>query len=872
MTGSQGDNATGGTIKVAIRDLVEFVFQSGDLQASTFVGSNRALAGIRGHQKIQKSRPDNYEAEVSISHIYRAPLLSDPAEGVSAFPGLSIELRGRIDGIWHNGDAIILDEIKTTTLPLSDITCDNQPLHWAQAKVYGYIFALQNGLRRIGIQLSYLQLDSLETLEYNSEFAFSELENFFFDVISQYLEWAMKIREWQSIRDSSIKRLAFPFIRYREGQRKLAVAVYRAIADGKNLFAQAPTGIGKTVATIFPSLKALGEGKIAKIFYLTAKTVGRGVAEQSLAGLSQAGLQCKVLTLTAKEKICFLSKPDCRPDVCEYARGYFDRVKSALTTIFEKDRFDRETIEVVAKSARVCPFEFSLFLSLWADVIICDYNYAFDPRVYLRRFFDPPTDEYVFLIDEAHNLPDRAREMFSAELRKSQFSSLRKQAKTVYPSIIRTIGRITPFFSRLEKTGSWKPGGIAETTDGGENISLSKAEGLLSLTYELPTDLIQALRKFLKLAEEHLIGSEPSSHRDALLDLFFKVSAFVRVSETFDESFVCYAERIGGEKGIGGGRSTEMQITDMRVSDVRRTDVRVKLFCLDPTPSLKTALKRTRSAIFFSATLLPMKYFFRILGGTSEDWTLVLESPFASAQLGLMVIPGIRTEFRVREKSFASIAEIIHTTVSSRQGNYLVYFPSYRYMAAVRELFVAGHQEWKTIEQKTGMTEEAREEFLRNFSADNSETLIGFVVMGGIFGEGIDLRGERLIGSIVVGVGLPQICLERDLIRAYFQGKFATGFEVAYRYPGMNRVMQAAGRVIRTEEDRGIVILIDERFMQNEYRKLFPREWSHFLTVSAEKIDGGNAEKCGGKSVCDGLKRALEIFWKKTREPDIHPE
>lgn len=820
-------------LKVAVRDLVEFVLQSGDLR-STFVGPGRALAGTRGHQKIQKGRPDNYRAEVVVAFVYRTP-------------ELSLELRGRIDGVWESEDSVTLDEIKTTTLPLIELSPESQPLHWAQAKVYAYIFARQSGLEKIGVQLTYLQLDTQEIREDVAEFSLHELELFFIDLVTRYLEWASKIRDWHNLRNLSISNLTFPFRNYREGQRTLAVAVYRAIAEGRKLFAQAPTGIGKTVATVFPALKALGERKIVRIFYLTAKTVGRGVAEQTLATLGRGGLRCKVLTLTAKEKVCFLPKSDCRPEACEYARGFFDRVKPALASIFEQDCFNRVAIEDAARKAEICPFEFSLYLSLWADVIICDYNYAFDPRVYLRRFFDPPEEDYVFLIDEAHNMPDRAREMFSADLLKSEFADLRKLVKIGFPSLTRAIGRITPFFSRLFDQEPDVAEDIAESVDALNNVS-NYGDGMLPrLLPELPKEFVQGLRKFQKTAEERLINLEPSAHREGILETYFRVSAFLRVAETFDQNYVCYLE--------SGGRNK------------RGSDIRIKLFCLDPSELLKAGAKRAKSAIYFSATLLPLKYFFRILGGTRDDRVLELTSPFAHEQLGLIVLPGIRTEFRVRDRSFESIAEIIHTAAGSRKGNYLVYFPSFKYMTSVREAFVARHPERKIVEQQTSMTEEERDDFLRKFSSDNPETLIGFVVMGGIFGEGIDLRGDRLIGSIVVGVGLPQICLERDLIGNFFQRKSASGFEFAYRFPGMNRVMQAAGRVIRTETDRGIVILIDPRFLQDGYRKLFPKEWAHFITVSSIVLKSGKIDS-DGKSWDHPLNLELERFW---QNPFHHP-
>ncbi len=801
-------------VQVSVRDLVEFVLQSGDIR-SGFVGPGRAVAGTRGHQKIQRSRPRDYEAEISVSMRHETP-------------SLTLEIKGRIDGVWKGSCPQVLEEIKTTTRPLEEITIEGQPLHWGQAMVYAFIFAREHSLNKVGVQLTYLNLDSLETLELRREFEFAELGRFFAELVVQYLDWAKRMMEWREIRDSSISALAFPFPGYREGQRAFAVAVYRVLADGGRLFAQAPTGIGKTVAALFPALKALGGGKVAKIFYLTAKTVGRAVAQTTLRDLADRGLRCKVLTLTAKDKICFQGAPDCRPETCEFARGHFDRVKPALFDAFNRDSFDRESVESLSRIHRVCPFEFSLFLSLWSDVIIGDFNYAFDPRVYLRRFFEPVQEDYAFLVDEAHNLPDRAREMFSADLRKSEFSDLRRTLKTVFPPVLKSISRITPHFSRAGKaiSGTDSPPNGSEIPPG-HSALVAKSP---------PIELLGALRRFLKVAEAGLADSEPSPAREALLGVYFRATAFIRVSETFDESYICYFEP-------------------------DRKDIRIKLFCLDPSTQLAGALKRAKGTVFFSATLLPMVYFVEILGGAKLEQekksggrkgeeasrVLKLQSPFPRERLGLLVLPQIRTEFKVRDRSFESIAELIGTVASSRKGNYLVNFPSYKFMVSVKEIFSARHPEIRILEQKPGMSEEERDGFLATFSPDNAETLVGFVVMGGIFGEGIDLRGERLVGSIIVGVGLPQICLERDLIREFFDRKSGSGFEFAYRYPGMNRVLQAAGRVIRTERDRGVVLLLDERFLRQGYRGLFPPEWSHFRTAGSE----------------NALRRELGEFWKR---------
>ncbi|HNV68267.1 MAG TPA: ATP-dependent DNA helicase [Candidatus Ozemobacteraceae bacterium] len=809
---------------------MEFLCQSGDLVA-TFVGAGRALAGTRGHQQIQKSRPSHYQAEVPVSYRHVAP-------------DLVFEIGGRLDGVWIDESEVTLDEIKTTTVPLTEITRDNQPLHWAQARAYGYMYAHEHGLSHISIQLTYLNLDTLDILELRDSFTLLELQTFFQDLLRRYAEWARTIRDWHLQRNASIEALAFPFTTYRDGQRQLAIGVFRAIAAGNNLYVQAPTGIGKTVATLFPALKSLGLSAVQRIFYLTARTVGRDVAEQTLKSLRRKGLRCKVLTLTAKEKCCVLPKPDCRPESCTRARGYYDRVRPALDELFVQDTFDRQMLEQISERHSVCPFEFSLFASLWADVIICDYNYAFDPRVYLRRFFEPPIEPCAFLVDEAHNLPDRAREMFSADLYKSQFTSLRTELREAAPAVARAISRVTPFFrlagkamqNAVQQTLSFEESESPELANDVTPIQRPAAVSTDTqlILYQMPADFVAAVRSFLKAAEAALVVSPSAPYRELLLELYFKSTAFVRVSETFDDTFVFILDADVLPPVTGG---TSRAFT--------RRDVRTRLFCVDPATRLQEALKRSRSTIFFSATLLPMNYFFRLFGGQATDKVLKLRSPFAARQLGLFVLPSIRTEFRVREQSHATIAEAIRTIVSSRRGNYLVYFPSYRYLSDVLAAFSNRCPDTRVIVQSAGMDEAARDAFLKTFTSESDETLVGFAVLGGVFGEGIDLRGERLIGTIIVGVGLPQICLERNLIRERFEQSEKAGFAFAYRFPGMNRVMQAAGRVIRTETDRGVVVLIDERFSRLEYRELFPREWEHARLVP---------------SIFE-LQRRLESFW-----------
>ena len=763
---------------ISVRNLVEFMLQEGDLTPGSFQKRGRAQAGTKGHKKVQHSRPENYQSEVEVS--YRIPAEAPP-----------IEIRGRIDGLDTSQTPVLIEEIKTTTLPLDLLDENHNRGHWAQAQCYAFIYAKQENLTEVCIHLTYYQIDSQDEKTFERIFSLKALENFFNELITPYLVWSHGVRQRYLKRNRSIEALAFPHKDYRLGQRDMAITVYRAIRDHQRLYAQAPTGVGKTIATLFPAIKALGQGLAERIFYLTAKTPGRLAAEDTLDDLRRSGLEIKSVTLTAKEKICFQPVVNCDPDECPFARNYFGKVKSALKEIDNHDAFTRPVIEQIAKAYEICPFEFSLDLALWMDCIICDYNYVFDPRVYLRRFFDFNTEPNIFLVDEAHNLPDRARAMYSAELDKQTVLSLRRSLKGHLPQLVKKLGEINQFL--LEKRKA------------------CQAEEVNALVEnELPEEFLKTVETFAQSAENWLALNIPAEYRQALLDFYFACLNYLRTADYFDTFYVSYFERRG------------------------KSDMRARLFCLDPAPMLATPLERSQATIFFSATLIPIDYFKALLTGDAEHPQHAFPSPFPPENTRLLIHNGISTKYRQRANSYAPVASAIKTICSARTGNYLVFFPSYAYLDAVCELIKEELPEEQLLAQERGMTETEREIFLAKFSTDGAGTLIGLAVMGGIFGEGIDLVGERLIGAIVIGVGLPQIGLERDLIKEYFQEQSGHGFAYAYQYPGFNRVLQATGRVIRTETDQGIIVIIDERFAHSRYRRLFPEHWQGVQIVQNE--------------------------------------
>jgi len=752
--------------QIAVTTLVTSVLRSGDLD-NRFSSPGRSLDGIRIHREIQRRRPEDYRAEVPVS-------LEVETEQ------LVLAVGGRIDGVFEEKGGTVVEEIKSTTRELTDLEDRSDPCHWGQAKAYAYLLACERKLKEVGVRLTYCHVDSKETLEREETFARGELESFFQDLVARYLAWATTQVRWRQLRNATIDELDFPFASYRTGQRTMAVAVYRTLRDGGQALIQAATGIGKTMATLYPAIKTVGEGGTDRIFFLTARNTGKITAISTLNLLQEKGLRLKRVCLTAKDQICFCRDAACSPDLCEYAKGHFDRLPDALQDAFAHDNLDRGTIEVVARDRRVCPFELSLELACWADCIVCDYNYAFDPRVYLRRFFDEESGAYAFLVDEAHNLVDRSREMFSARLNKTAFLEIRRAVKNDLPAVYRAAGKINTWMLAARKQ--------AAACDGFQSDPCP------------PEGLEPLLRTFLRASERWLAKNRPAPWRELLLEIYFAAVAFCRVLERYDGSYVtCSAAE---------GKNLE-----------------VKLFCLDPSSQLKAALQRGRGAVFFSATLTPPGYFQEIFGCDDSAVKLGIESPFPRSNLQVLAADGVSTIYKQRDKSVDPIAELIRTFVAGKKGNYLCFFPSYAYMTMVAERFEKIEESARVAIQSPEMDDAERARFLDRFSAKNHETLVGFAVMGGIFGEGVDLVGERLSGAVIVGVGLPAICPERDLIRRYFDEKGA-GFDYAYRYPGINRVLQAAGRVIRTGRDRGCLLLIDRRFADAGYRRLMPGHWS----------------------------------------------
>ena len=770
-------------IRISVRNLVEFILRSGDIDNRIAAADKDAmLLGGKIHRKIQRRMGADYHAEVTLK--YEVPC-----------KGFILSVEGRADGIIDTPSGIVIDEIKGV---LKDLDMIKEPVavHLAQAKCYAYIYASQKKLEEIGVQMTYCNMETEEIKRFQNVYVYEELDRWFWELIGKYEKWARYQIRWKEKRNASIKEVEFPFA-YREGQRDLTASVYRTILRKKKLFIQAPTGVGKTISTVFPAVKAVGEGLGEKIFYLTAKTITRTVAWQAFDILKEQALRMKVLVLTAKEKICFCEETNCNPEACPYAKGHYDRVNDAVYELLTtSDEMNREILEEQARTWKVCPHEMSLDVSEWVDAVICDYNYVFDPNAHLRRFFgEGISGEYLFLIDEAHNLVERGRSMYSAKLCKEDFLKVKRLVKDEDVKLAKRISECNQQLLTLKR----------ECED-------YQVLNSVSHIYLKLLNLMGELERFLEDCKKEDLRKE-------VLDFYFDVRRFVATHDRLDENYMIYSELLNNGH------------------------FEIHLFCVNPAKNLQEFLDKGNSTVFFSATLLPIHYYKKLLSTASDDYAIYAESPFDMEKRLLLLGTDVSTKYTRRgEDTYRRYAEYLYQVALAKHGNYIAFFPSYRFMEDVHEEFLVivsqGSVEVDDVIQSQYMSEEAREIFLENFEEDREHSLMGFCVMGGIFSEGIDLTGEQLIGAVIVGTGLPQVCRERKLLKQYFDEHGFHGFDYAYLYPGMNKVLQSAGRVIRTQEDRGVVLLLDDRFLDMRYREVFPREWGNYKLCRQENTAG----------------------------------
>lgn len=825
MTAERNRNGAGMEIRISVRNLVEFILRSGDIDNRRSAAADNAMQeGSRLHRLLQSRMGPEYVPEVFLRHVWETD-------------AYTIVVEGRADGvITEPGNVVTVDEIKTTYREVEHILAP-VPVHLAQAKVYAAIYGMQNGQERMRIRMTYCNVETEELKYFFEEETTEELKEWFETILEQYRKWADYECEWRQKRQASIEKLEFPFP-YREGQRELVSYVYQSIYHKRKLFVEAPTGVGKTISTIFPAIKAMGKNMGDKLFYLTAKTITRTVAENTFSLLREQGLLFKSVVLTAKDKICFMEETECNPLHCPYAKGHYDRINDAVyDLLLHADSFTREKIEEYARKHRVCPFEFCLDVSLFADGIIGDYNYLFDPHVALKRFFSEGAErQYLFLVDEAHNLLERGREMYSAVLYKEAFLELKKKITEAQKALMLPAAEMP-----VSKKGSiWEYGPRLERQleKCNKQLLLLKRECEECCVLDQIDPFVQTLNRLEEGLNAYLEENDDSPVRKDILNFYFEITHFLEIYEQLDDSYVKYS---------------------LLQEDGR---FQVKLFCVNPARNLQERMEKGRSTILFSATLLPIQYYKKLLGGTAEDYEVYARSIFDPRKRSIYIGSDVTSRYSRRSAGeYYNIARYIYEIVRNRHGNYMVFFPSHSFLTQVLDCFCRHFQDAQTdcVVQEEFMDEAEREIFLKRFEGNQNcsfqelhmeialeeeRNLIGFCVLGGIFGEGIDLKRDSLIGVIVVGTGIPQVCSERELLKQFFDAQGESGFDYAYRFPGMNKVLQAAGRVIRTSEDVGVIALLDERFCQPSYRRLFPREWEELQIVTV-----------------DAVSRRIERFW-----------
>ena len=762
-------------LTLSVHQLVDFLLRTGDIDNRVFNRSSMT-EGSRLHSVYQAKQSSNYLAEFPLKMSFNVD-------------EVNIVLEGRADGIIKRSETeYIIDEIKTTVEDLKVFHDDNLEWHLGQAKCYAYMFAKQTNLEFIGIKLTYIrQGKEKEQLIDSYTFNILELEQFVVKLLNEYLAFYNIIFNKIAKRNESIEALKFPFSKFRQGQRDLAKYTYAMAKKRGRLFAEAPTGIGKTISTVFPFVKALKDDDNSKIFYLTAKTSGREAAHQAVKLLKENGLSLGDIMITAKDKICFCKGQACNPEECPYAKGYYNKIQTVLRyAILNYDDFDLQTITQLAYENQICPFELELDLSLFMDVIICDYNYVFDPISYMKRYFDEDTSSFLVLVDEAHNLVDRSRDMYSASLSYKQFLEARK---SVCHSKLHKLKLAMSKMSKMFKEYLINP------KDG--NYILDE---FYDYTYKTISSFITTMQDINK--------NENKEMSKELLEFYLEVNRFSKILEFYNDHFICYYE-------------------------INKDELILHISCLDASSFLHSSLRRLRGSVLFSATLSPIEYYVDMLGGKKEDAQLILPSPFPVDNLKIIIAPKVSIRYKNRDSSYQQVADYIKAFVKNKVGNYFIFLPSYEYLTNLMPYI--DMDDVDVYEQDRGMTDEEKEEFLTNFKPHPERTTLGFVIVGGAFGEGIDLVSDRLIGAIIVGIGMPKINFVSDQIMKYYDAREQSGYNYAYLNPGMNKVMQALGRVIRSETDRGAVLLIDERYLTNDYRDLFKSEWRKYEVAFSPK-------------------------------------
>lgn len=779
------------TYTVAVRELCEFTAKQGDLDLR-FTPAPTALEGMAGHAAAAARRGEGYRTEVALGGSYRTLLV-----------------RGRADG--YDPARQRVDEVKTFKGRLDRQPASHRALHWAQAKVYGWLLCEREQLAHVDVALVYFDIGTQKETVFTERCSAGELRQHFEAQCQRFIDWAEQEVAHRTARDAALAALSFPFGEFRTGQRPLAEAVYKAAVAGRCLLAQAPTGIGKTMGTLFPLLKAAPARRIDKLFFLAAKTSGRQTALDALARLagSTPALPLRVLELVARDKACEHPGNACHGESCPLARGFYDRLPAARAAAVEhaassaaqadgahsgmaSSALHQAAVREVALQHSVCPYYLSQELARWADVVVGDYNYYFDQGGLLHGLAQANQWRTAVLVDEAHNLVERGRKMFSAELHPAALAQARSSP---------TAALHAPVKKALDKVRrAWVALGKAQTQP-------------YAVLDAFPEPLLAALQQCTHLLTEHFT-EHPTEPDPALQTFYFDALHLQRMADLLDaHSMVDITQPAAGALSPDGLRGQAPRAGDSVVS-IRN---------VVPAPFLQPRLEAAHTSTLFSATLQSARYYADLLGLPAGHAWVDVESPFAARQLRVQVARHISTRYAHRAASLSPMAALMAQQFRARPGNYLAFFSSYDYLQQAAALFAQHHPDVPHWCQSRRMLESEQREFLARFTAASQG--IAFAVLGGAFAEGIDLPGMRLIGAFVATLGLPQVNPVNEQIRERMQALFGAGYDYTYLYPGLQKVVQAAGRVIRTPSDEGVVHLMDERFGRAEVRALLPRWW-----------------------------------------------
>jgi len=740
---------------LSVRDIVEFIHSKGDLTSEYFYNRD-LLEGTKAHQYWQAKYTELDQKEVSLSYSYE-------------LENIKYVIQGRADGLLDGG---IIEEIKSTKYSIEDFDENTRPEHLAQAKVYAYFYIAKNGLKSIKVRLTYISTRDYSFKSIDKRYNKTQLEKFFNRTITMYHEWNKLVQVGEEAFLNSIETIEFPFDTYRTGQRDLMAHVYSTVKKSNILYAMSPTGVGKTMAMLFSTLKAVNDVD-EKVFYLTAKNAGKKIVLDSLDKLIENGFKGRAIEITNKEASCFIDEVDCDPDICPYAKDFFGKLQEAIKDIFSELLLTKNVIDEYAIKHEICPFEYALNLSNLCQVIVCDYNYAFDPKSHLIRYFDDWKYKPILLIDEAHNLVPRSKDMYSGSLCLKDLEKLASIPKVIKPSIGNSLKVLKDEFALL-------------------------AEGYKS---DIPDSFHDAAIKLHTKLSKVFQDNQDFDNKKDVLESFFSLNDFVRILEYYGSQY---------RFGYDGEYAT--------------------LNCLDAsTFLLNTIDNHAFGTVFFSATLYPLEYHKQLLT-EGEGEHIILNSPFPRENLKVLV-SGVSTRYKDRADTADEIADLVNS-FSNREGKYICFFPSYQYLEMIASKI---NSSISTIIQTRDMTYKERYEYVERFK--EKESVLGLFVMGGIFSEGIDYVGEMLDGVIIIGVGLPKYGEYNNLIKDYFNTTVGGGYDFAYTYPGINKVIQAVGRLIRSETDRGVALLVDDRFRSMKYKKLMPVHWSNRKEIDVMQLD-----------------------------------